>query len=132
MRSDRQTGGGNRLAPTVRSLLTGHVLGLAILATVLALAPPAQAAQPPEVADVAQRRHTALVADDRPLRPLPFAQRDLAVMVLGGAVLTVAAAGAPLLFRPLRPTAPARFRLRGASAPPLASGEHAAPTHVPA
>ncbi len=141
MRFDRHTGGAasprpasvcNPAESTQGSSLRRHSVRLAILAGVLALAPPAQAAQPPQVADVAQEQRTALVADDRPLRPLPFAQRDLAIMVLGGAVLTAAAAGAPLLFRPLRSTDPAPFRLGSASDPPLASGDRAVPADAPA
>lgn len=139
MRSDRRTNG---VASTLGASLRWRLLGLAVLTVSLALAPPAQAApaeQPGQLSAVQQSDVAAVAgthlavpgSGERPLGQLPFAPFDFAIMVLGGVILTGAAAGALILFGS-RLSSPARVQVRSASDPPLFSAEQGATAHAPA
>ena len=63
---------------------------------------------------------------------LPFARHDLAILLVGGAIVTVVAAGAPFLLRPRRGVAPAFATAVTSSAPILPAGGLAPTAHAPA
>lgn len=96
-----------------RSFLATLMVGIALSAAPLLLATAAQASPSDQAgvvasdettrpALVAAELETALVGRERPLGHLPFTRLDLAILVAGGAIVTAAAVGAPLLLRPLR------------------------------
>ena len=84
-----------------RSSSRALLLGLALVVGSLALAAPAQG-EPAPGSGGAVEDQAAVVVEAGRGAVLPFARLDLAILVLGGAVLIMAAASAPLLFRPLR------------------------------
>ena len=63
---------------------------------------------------------------------LPFARHDLAILLVGGAIVTVVAAGAPFLLRTGRGVAPAFATAVSSSAPILPAGGLAPTAHAPA
>lgn len=124
--------------------LVARLLGLALLAgafALVALAPQAVAqgqgpelsvAQPADVVDLDPTHGAALISDQRAAGGLPFARVDVAILLFGGAIITVAAAAAPFLFGPLRLATPLAIRAAGAAEPLVAAAEQAAPAHAPA
>lgn len=112
---------GARFGSSVKARLGG----LAVLAAMVGSAAPAQALTAPAATPVstAEREALVLFADDHTSslvdaatrrRQLPFAEPDWVMLVLGAVIVTVAAAGAPLLLRPLRGIPPV---LAAAAAP---------------
>lgn len=100
----------------------------ALLATLLVLAGPAHAhpAHQFSAGSTAQHGAGVAVADDHAVlgdatsrAGLPFARPDLAILVMGGAIVTMAAAGAPLLLRPLRAIPPVFVASTAATEPLL-------------
>ncbi|MDQ4069862.1 MAG: hypothetical protein M3203_10405 [Actinomycetota bacterium] len=111
---------------------------LALLAIVFVVGVPAHALSADEVRPAAADRHGEGVdfTDDGTLLGnatsgggLPFARPDLVILVLGGAVVTVAAAGAPLLLRPLRGIPPVFVAASAASEPLLPAAAQGATAH---
>ena len=113
----------------------------AIVAAALALGAPAHAASSEEpgggfaseqatLVDLADDRAAVLLQQGSERGRLPFAPPDLFALVLGGVAVMVAAAGAPLLLRPRRPSGPwAAARAGTEPLPPAAvqgAGAHAA------
>lgn len=115
----------------IRSSSTRAVLlGLAVIVGSVVFAVPGQAV-PAQRSGGETQDQAAIVVDAGRSAVLPFARLDLAILVLGGAVLTVAATSAPLLFRPLRRTA--RVGVSGAAASePFALAEQAGAAHAAA
>ncbi len=89
-----------------------QLAGVVVVLTTVILAAPAHAASNRQASPVSSADRGALVGltDEHPLLGkamtarggLPFARPDLSMLVLGGVVVIMAAAGAPLLLRPLR------------------------------
>ena len=122
--------------------LPARVLGLVLFAGAFLLAAPASqafaqgpevsAAQPADVVGFAPTHGVALISNQRPAGGLPFARGDVAILLFGGVIITVAAAAAPFLFGPLRLATPIVFRAASAAEPRGAAAEQVAPAHVPA
>lgn len=151
MKTDWQAGDrtarGRRSHPSAPSAgqkvsLPARVLGLALFAGAFLLAAPASqafaqgpevsAAQPADVVGFAPSHGVALISNQRPAGGLPFARGDVAILLFGGAIVTVAAAAAPFLFGPLRLATPLVIRAASAVEPLAAAAEQVAPAHVPA
>ena len=139
----RDATGGRRTGPTagVRSLVKAHVGGLVLVAGSFLLAAPAHARPAQEPTQVSAAHAGALVrfGDDRPLLGdaarqggLPFGRHDLGILVVGGAIVTMAAAGAPFLLRPLRGGPPAGVTAAGDAEPILPASTLATAAHAPA
>lgn len=98
-----------------RPLLNAHLAALVLVAGSFVMASAAQAVPADEARQVSVAQQGALVgfAGDHALLGntarggLPFARHDLTILLVGGAIVTVVAAGAPLLLRPRRGVAPA-------------------------
>ena len=146
MRTDRQgVGGAHRARRTARAATPARFawflkaqVALAFVAGSFILASPAQAqpADQPRQAVAAQQRPLAGMAQDHrilgsttPREGLPFARPDLAMLVLGGALVTLVAAGAPLLLQ-LRSSPPVFATTASASDPLLPAGAHATAAHA--
>ena len=115
--------------------------GLAFVASSFVLATPAQAGPANEVRPVAtaQQGARAGVAEDHrilgnatPREGLPFARPDLAMLVLGGALVTLVAAGAPLLLQAQRSSPPVYVSAVSASEPLRPAGAQGTAAHAPA
>ena len=125
-----------------RASSPARLLGLVLLAGAFLLvvpSPPAfaqahevSAAQPGDVGALAPLHGATLIGNKRPAGGLPFARVDVAILLIGGAVITVAAAAAPFLFGPLRLSTPLAIRAASAAEPLVAAAEQGAPAHVPA
>jgi hypothetical protein len=122
------------------AFLPARILSLALLAGAFLLVAPAPLAfaqahevPPAEAGDVvalAPIHGPALIGNQRPAGGLPFARVDVAILLLGGAVITLAAAAAPFLFGPLRLATPLAIRAASAAEPLVAAAEQAAPAHA--
>ena len=118
-----------REATRTRSFSRALLLGLALVMGSLVLAAPAQGEPAPRPRGAAQDQ-AAIVGDAGRDAVLPFARLDLAILALGGGVLVMAAASAPLLFRPLRLPAPLFARAATAREPLVAGAEEGSPLHA--
>ena len=149
MRTNRLGGGGTRRTrcgarPGVetwpRPFLKAQLAALALVAGSFILASAAQALPADEARQVSVAPQGPLVdlTGDHALLGnttrggLPFARHDLAILILGGAIVTVVAAGAPFLLRPRRGMAPAFVTAVTASEPILPAGGIAPTAHAPA
>ncbi|MDQ3898448.1 MAG: hypothetical protein M3326_14595, partial [Actinomycetota bacterium] len=150
MKSKRQGAGAARdvtrsrwAAPAAgrRSFLRAQMGALALVAGGLVLAAPAQALPAQEPTQVSAAHTGALVrfGDDHPLLGgaarrggLPFGRHDVAILMFGGTIVTLAAAGAPFLLRPLRGGPPALATAATESEPILPASALATAAHVPA
>lgn len=138
--ADRARPGGNgvQAASSRRSgwLVKG---GLVLLATLFVPAAPAHARSAPELthgsaaqqgAGVGFAEDPALLGDATSRGRLPFAGPDLVILILGGTIVTVAAAGAPLLLRPLRAIPPVLVAATAPSEPLLPANAQGAAAHA--
>ena len=149
MRTNRLGGGRIRrarwsaragLETWARPFLKAQLAALALVAGSFVLASAAQALPADEARQVSVAQQGPLVdfAGDHALLGntarggLPFARHDLAIMLVGGAIVTVVAAGAPFLLRPRRDVAPAFVTAVTTSEPILPAGGLGAPAHAPA
>jgi hypothetical protein len=114
--ADPMRPGGKRLqALTSWSFVTAALGGLVLLASLLVLAAPAHGRPADELRQssaahpgtrVGSAEVPILRGEAKSRGGLPFARPDLVILVLGGAIVTVAALGAPLLLRPPRAIPP--------------------------
>jgi hypothetical protein len=119
-----------------------RVLGFLLLAGAFLLVAPAShalaegsevwASQPTDVVGVAPSQGAALISNPRPAGGLPFARVDVAVLLIGGAIITLVAAAAPFLFGPLRLARPLAIPRASAATPIVAATDQVVPAHVPA
>lgn len=117
---------------TGRSSSRAVLFGLALVVGSLVLAAPAQG-EPAARSGGAAQDQAAIVVDAGRGAVLPFARLDLAILALGGAVLVMAAASAPILFRPLPRPALLFARAAAAAREPLVAGaEEATPLRATA
>ncbi len=116
-------------------------VGLAFVASSFILATPAQARPVDEARPVAtaQQGARAGVAEDHrilgnatPREGLPFARPDLAMLVLGGAFVTLVAAGAPLLLHAQRSSPAVFVSAVSASEPRRPAAAQGNAAHAPA
>ena len=114
------------------TLLAGAFLLVALAPQAVAQGPELSATQPADVVGLAPAHGAALISDQRAAGGLPFGRVDVAILLFGGAIITVAAAVAPFLFGPLRLATPLAVRAAGVAEPLVAAAEQAAPAHVPA
>lgn len=146
MRTDRQGVGGAHRARRMAGAATPASfawflkaqVALAFVAGSFILASPAQAQPADQARQVvpAQHRPLAGLAEDHrilgratPREGLPFARPDLAMLVLGGALVTLVAAGAPLLLQ-LRSSPPVFATTVSASDPLRPTGAHGSAAHA--
>ena len=121
------------------SSVAGRVATLALLATLFVLAAPAHARSAHDSRHGSAGHQEAggglaydrtLLADATSRGGLPFAPPDLVILILGGAIVTVAAAGAPLLLRPLRAIPPVLVTAAVPSEPLRPASAQGAATHA--
>ena len=118
-----------------RPLLKAQLAAVALVAGGFILVSAAQALPAEEHRQVSVAQQAPLVdsAGDHALLGntargrLPFAQHDLAILLVGGAIVTVVAVGAPFLLRPRRGVAPA-FATAVTSSAPILPASGLAPT----
>ena len=144
MRTNRLGGGGIRRARWAartggeawpRPFLKAQLGALALVAGSFIMASAAQAmpAEEPRQVSAAQQGPLVDLAGDHALLGntvrggVPFARHDLAILLVGGAIVTVVAAGAPFLLRPRRGVAPA-FATAVTSSPPILPAGGLAPS----
>ena len=116
----------------MKSSSAALLLGLALVVGGLGLAGPVQAAAGHRSGGAAYGHSAALDGEVARGAVLPFGRLDLAILMLGGALLTAVAAGAPRLLRPLRRTAPLLVGTATASDSLLSRVEQGAPAHATA
>lgn len=114
----------------VRWFSAAPLLGLALVVGSLGMAGPAEAAPSPRSGGAAYGQAAALDGEVRRASVLPFGRLDLAILLLGGGLLTAVAAGAPRLLRPLRRTAPLLVGTATASDALLSRVEQGAPARA--
>jgi hypothetical protein len=118
-------GGRAGRAARLGSLFKAQVAGLAIVVSSLVLAAPAHAVpgEPGQVPAAQTSALSALGQHNTLLREsggrLPFERHDLAILMFGGVIVVLAAAGAPFLLRPLRGLPPALVTAATTSDPML-------------
>lgn len=108
------------------------LLALALTVGGLGLAGPAQAAPAHRSEEPAYGHPAALDGEVERGAVLPFGRLDLAILMLGGALLAAVAAGVPRLLRPLRQAAPLLAGTVTTSDAVLARIEQGAAAHVTA
>ena len=147
-RNRQGVGGAGRGRHTVEAATPARIarflkvqVGLAFVAGSFFLATPAQAGpanEAPPVATAEQGARASVAEDHRFLgnatsrQGLPFARPDLAMLVLGGALVTLVAAGAPLLLQAQRSSPPAFASAVSASEPLRPAGAQGNTAHAPA
>lgn len=124
-----------------RSLVKAQLAGLTLSATLFMLAAPVHARAADESGHRSPPRHEAgfgsadeatLPGDATSRGRLPFARPDFATLVLGALIVTMAAAGAPLLLRPLRAIPPILVAAAGQPEPLLPATAQGAAAHAQA
>lgn len=113
-------------------LLAGAFLLVAPVSHAFAEGPAVAASQATDVVGLDRTHGAALISNQRAPGGLPFARVDVAVLLVGGAIITLVSAAAPFLFGPLRLDRPLAMRAASAATPLVAPSEQVAPAHVPA